>query len=161
MVQRLTNTGPPTSNLTISDCDLCFLKQSHLQADSPFDGGDDAVSEYSSFTSSCQVTDMPLTTTTLSSSTSTAAVPTTTCAGTNYNVSPGDTCQSIAQSQGISVGWLIAGECLVASPRKHFLNDLIDNPSQLSAYCTNITATSEPLCIQNKCKTYTVRQNDT
>jgi hypothetical protein len=110
----LIDIGPLTDNSTISDCDLCFVKQSQLQADSPFDGGEDAVSEYSSLTSSCQVTDMPLTTTSLPFSTSsTAPEPTATCAGTIYSVNAGDTCQSVAQSQGISVGWLISGELYV------------------------------------------------
>ncbi|KAI8630383.1 hypothetical protein F5Y19DRAFT_474775 [Xylariaceae sp. FL1651] len=134
--------GKPSGNQTISNCDTCIVKQLQLQAGSPFDGGDNLAADYSSLTSSCSITGMPVTTTTLASSTmSITDAPSPTCAGKTYQVSAGDTCRSIAQSQGISVGWLV-----------------VDNG--LNAYCAGFNATGS-LCIQNTCKTYIVKTNDT
>ncbi|KAI0905819.1 hypothetical protein F4823DRAFT_113363 [Ustulina deusta] len=134
--------GQPSRNETISPCDSCLVKQSQLQAGSPFDGGEDLVTEYDALTSSCSVTGMPVTTITLSSSSvTTTPSPSPTCAGNVYKVSPQDSCRSIAESQGISVGWLV-----------------IDNG--LNAYCAGFNATGS-LCIQDTCDTYTVKTNDT
>ncbi|KAI1158006.1 hypothetical protein F5B18DRAFT_668603 [Nemania serpens] len=141
-INASTPIGRPNSTSTISPCDNCFVKQLQLEAGSPFAGGDELVTSYSSLTSSCKVTGMPITATTLSSST-VSVTPTTTptCSGKTYKVSLSDTCRSIAQSQGIGVGWLVS-----------------DN--SLNAYCAGFNATGT-LCIQNTCTTYTVKAGDT
>ncbi|KAI1290485.1 hypothetical protein F5Y03DRAFT_401258 [Xylaria venustula] len=134
--------GQPNGTAVASPCDGCFVKQLQLQAGSPFGGGSELAAAYSSLTSSCGVAGMPIKTTAISSSmVSPTPNPISTCLGETYIVASNDTCRSIAQSQGISIGWLVS-----------------DN--NLNAYCAGFDATGS-LCIQNTCATYTIKVNDT
>jgi hypothetical protein len=75
---------------------------------------------------------------------STPGVPTSTeCVGTKYTIKSGDTCNSIALSQGLSTGELI-------------------DANKLQAFCANFPK-SGTLCIPqtSKCKTRTVETDDT
>lgn len=62
------------------------------------------------------------------------------CTGSNYTIKSGDTCNSIASSQGTATWYL-----------------LLDN--SLPAYCANFP-TSSSLCISHPCKSYTVQSGD-
>lgn len=126
-----------------SPCDLCFVESLRFQAGSPYYDGPLLASVYSSKTSSCKVSGMPLITTTIPTfpTTTQVSTPTPTCVGKTYAISSGDTCYSISKSQQIGTGWL-----------------LTDN--NLNAYCADFP-TSGTLCLINTCKTTTVKQNDT
>lgn len=127
-----------------SSCDLCYVKRLRQEAGSPYYEGPriSSLSMYESLTSSCGVTDMPMTTSTLGFSTPTApAAATPTCTGTAYTIQPGDDCYSISQSQSVGTGWLL-------------------DANDLSAWCSGFPATGS-LCIANSCNVYTVQNNDT
>ncbi|KAK0647930.1 LysM domain-containing protein [Lasiodiplodia hormozganensis] len=128
-----------------SACDLCAVKALQFAAGSPYYDGSmlQAQSVYQQLTSSCGVTGLPLSTTTLSflTSTSTTPSPTPTCAGKTYSIQSGDDCHSIAKSQGIGTMWLMT-----------------DN--NLPAWCNDFPTTGD-LCLVNTCSVYTVQQNDT
>jgi LysM repeat protein len=128
---------------TPSPCDLCFIKALKFQAESPFYGDSLLSSIYTSKTSSCKVTGMPLTISTLPVTTTTPSSPTPkpTCAGKTYAIQSGDTCYSVSKSQQIGTGWLIT-----------------DN--NLNAYCADFPS-SGILCLVNTCKTVTVQENET
>lgn len=128
------------TNLTCTDCSLKALQ---FKASSPFYSNDDIKNVYSSLTSSCSATGYSLSTSTFTftaPSTTATSVPTG-CNGTEYTISPGDTCLSVPQSQSIGTTWL-----------------LLDN--DLAAYCGNFPSNGT-LCIAHQCTTYTVQQNDT
>jgi LysM repeat protein len=137
-------TGTPLGDTEIpSPCDLCFIESLKFQAESPFYDGSLLSSIYTSKTSSCKVTGMPLTTSTLADTTTTPSSPTPqpTCAGKSYTIQSGDTCYSVSKSQQIGTGWLIT-----------------DN--NLNAYCADFPS-SGTLCLINTCKTVTVQENET
>ncbi|KAF8457847.1 hypothetical protein BDZ91DRAFT_785929 [Kalaharituber pfeilii] len=146
-------TSWPGANTTapIDTCDLCFIKSMRIQAGSPYYNGPRLLSQsqYQSKTSSCSVTGYPLTTTDPPAISEVPATTTTdgstetpgACAGTTYQIQPGDTCHSVSTSQGIGTAWL-----------------LMDN--DLAAACADFP-TSGSLCLVNTCSVYTVAQNDT
>lgn len=137
-------TGTPLEGTEApSSCDLCFIKALRFQAGSPFYDGQLLSSIYTSKTSSCKVTGMPLTTSTLPVTTTTPSSPTPqpTCAGKSYTIQSGDTCYSVSKSQQIGTGWLIT-----------------DN--NLDADCSDFP-TSGTLCLVNTCKTVAVQENET
>jgi LysM repeat protein len=125
-----------------SPCDLCFVKVLKFKAESPYYYDPLLSSVYTSKTSSCGISGMSLTPTTISGITSTSdqPTPTPTCSGLGYAVQPGDTCNSIAKSQQIGTGWLITDNDLTVS---------CDLPA------------SSSLCLVNTCKTVTVQHGDT
>lgn len=124
---------------------MCFIKRLRLQAGSPFYEGPRLASQsvYESLTSSCGVSNMPLTTSTLEFPTPpvTAPAPSTTCTGTTYTLKTGDDCYSVSRSQGIGTAWLLG-----------------DN--SLGAWCSDFPTTGN-LCISNTCDTRVVGVNDT
>lgn len=123
---------------------MCFVKKLGMQAGSPFYEGPRlaSMSLYQSMTSSCGVTGMPLTTSTLAFSTpASTPAPQATCTGTTYQVKAGDDCYSVSSSQGIGTAWLLS-----------------DN--NLAAHCADFP-TSGSLCLANTCETYVVRAGDT
>ncbi|KAI1505940.1 LysM domain-containing protein [Biscogniauxia marginata] len=129
-----------------SNCDLCFIKRLRMEAGSPYYEGPRllSMSLYESLTSSCGVSDMPLTTSTLGFSTPTGpttGTPTPTCAGSTYSIQPGDTCYSISKSQSVGTGWLL-------------------DDNNLFAWCADFPTTGN-VCITNTCSVYTVQANDT
>ncbi|KAL3486679.1 hypothetical protein BJX62DRAFT_228560 [Aspergillus germanicus] len=63
------------------------------------------------------------------------------CAGKTYTVEPGDTCQSICQSQGIETAWLLYD-------------------SWLESWCNNFP-TAGTTCLVNTCTPYTLQADDT
>ncbi|SPO07097.1 uncharacterized protein DNG_09791 [Cephalotrichum gorgonifer] len=132
-------------NETVVDpCDLCFIKRLKLEAESPYYSGQDLVSQgvYESKTSSCSVSDMPLTMSSLPVEITITPEPTQgACKGTTYDIQPGDNCRSIATSQNIGLYWL-----------------LTDNG--LGSFCSDFP-TSGLLCLVNTCETYSLQANDT
>ncbi|GAP91634.2 hypothetical protein SAMD00023353_6400110 [Rosellinia necatrix] len=130
---------------TPADCDLCFVKRLGLEAGSPYFDGPrlSSMGLYQSLTSSCSVSNMPLSTSTLDIPTLTSPTPgpTPTCTGETYSIQPGDTCLSISTSQGVGTGWLL-------------------DDNNLSAWCYDFPSTGN-LCINNPCTVHTVQANDT
>ncbi|ORY64855.1 uncharacterized protein BCR38DRAFT_431162 [Pseudomassariella vexata] len=125
-------------------CDMCFIKSLRMQAGSSYYDGPALASSsiYESKTSSCQVSDMPRTTSTLPFTVPAPAEPTSmTCAGKIYDIQAGDDCHSVSISQGIGTAWLLS-----------------DN--NLAAFCTDFPS-SGSLCLVNTCSVYTVQANDT
>ncbi|KAK3933774.1 hypothetical protein QBC46DRAFT_462929 [Diplogelasinospora grovesii] len=128
------------------NCTDCNLKQLQFLAGAAYYHDTGIVSVYSSLTSSCHVTDYPLTSSTLgfnttATATTTGVTASPTCTGSTYTIQNGDTCESISKTQSVATMWL-----------------LIDN--NLPAYCANFPTTGS-LCIQHICTTYTVQANDT
>ncbi|KAI9150011.1 LysM domain-containing protein [Paramyrothecium foliicola] len=130
---------------TSNPCDACLLANLRFQAGSPLYNGPVLRSRsiYQSKTSSCGVSNLPLTTVTNSILTTTSSSPTSTpsCEAKRYSIQPGDDCHSISLSQGIATEWLI-----------------IDN--DLAAFCHDFP-TEGDLCLVNTCKVYTVLESDT
>jgi LysM repeat protein len=128
-----------------SSCDLCFVKALKFQAESPYYYDPVLASIYTSKTSSCGISGMPLTTTTAIPGVTITADPPgptpTSCRGESYMVKPGDTCESVAKSQHIGTGWLITDNNLTSS-------------------CADFPK-SGSICLINTCKTVTVQKNDT
>ncbi|KAK3390168.1 hypothetical protein B0H63DRAFT_519403 [Podospora didyma] len=127
-----------------SPCDLCFVKGLRIQAGVPYFDGPAIVSMsvYESKTSSCNVVNMPRTTSTIPVIITSVPVPTQPpCAGTTYTIQTGDTCHSVSLSQGIGTAWL-----------------LMDN--RLPAWCDKFPTTGT-LCLENKCNVVTVQTNGT
>ncbi|KAJ2991553.1 hypothetical protein NUW58_g2476 [Xylaria curta] len=128
-----------------ADCDLCFVKRLGLEAGSPYFGRPrlSSMGLYQSLTSSCGVSNMPLSTSTIEIPTLTSPTsnPTPTCTGGTYSIQPGDGCYSIFKSQGVGTGWLL-------------------DDNDLGAWCYDFPSTGD-LCISNPCTVYTVQANDT
>ncbi|KAG8161313.1 hypothetical protein KVR01_009577 [Diaporthe batatas] len=142
-VRRLT-VFPRSERQGIDKCDDCLIKQMQFVAGSPMNGGVAFQDEYSSLTASCSKTGFPLASSTAPYPqppvpTSDPATPV--CTGATYQIQPGDTCQSISESQKVGTAWL-----------------LLDNG--LQSFCANFP-TSGSLCVQRSCKVYTVQANDT
>lgn len=64
-----------------------------------------------------------------------------TCAGKRYTITAGDDCYEISKVNSIGTAWLLS-----------------DN--NLAAYCSGFPTSGE-LCIENTCKVYTVKPDDT
>ncbi|KAL1616832.1 hypothetical protein SLS56_011264 [Neofusicoccum ribis] len=133
----------PANTSEPDQCDSCLVKSLQLEAGSPFFDGPviASMSLYESMTSSCGVTDQPLTTTTLGYYTQEPTSTPAPCAGSTYAIQPSDDCHSISLSQGIATAWLLS-----------------DN--DLPAWCASFP-TSGDLCIANVCTVVTVSANDT
>lgn len=138
--------APPSGVEPSGPCDLCFIKNLQKQAGSPYYDGPQIreSSIYESKTSSCSVTDYPLTISTLPFSQPPVISSTPTpspCSGKEYQIQSGDDCYKISKSQGIGTAWLLS-----------------DN--SLTAYCANFPQNGA-LCIKNTCQIYTVQPADT
>ncbi|KAJ3561274.1 hypothetical protein NPX13_g9010 [Xylaria arbuscula] len=136
--------GGVENGTSISECDLCFIKNLRMQAGSPYYDGPEVASQsiYESKTSSCSIANMPRTTWSMPTTVSDLPMPTpSACAGKEYQIQPGDDCHSISTSQGIATSWLLS-----------------DN--NLASFCTDFP-TEGSLCLTNTCSVYTVKANDT
>lgn len=123
-------------------CSGCGLRRLGDAAGDPFDGSRNAIERYSSYTSSCggDFTNHPLPTRAATSNSSNA-VPTAPACSSPYAIRGGDSCDSIASSQGTATNWL-----------------LMDN--NLQAHCANFPSNGS-LCIDHPCKPYKVKAGDT
>ncbi|KAI1448974.1 carbohydrate-binding module family 50 protein [Annulohypoxylon stygium] len=128
----------------ISPCDMCFVKGLRIQASVPYYDGPAIISQsiYESKTSSCSISGMPRTTSSLPATI--VPLPESTpapCAGEVYQLQPNQSCHSVSLSQKIGTAWLLS-----------------DN--QLGAWCADFP-TSGSLCLVNKCEVATVQANAT
>ncbi|KAH6842454.1 hypothetical protein B0I37DRAFT_197507 [Chaetomium sp. MPI-CAGE-AT-0009] len=132
-------------------CSTCSLRLSQALLNSPLGYEDSLAADYSSGTSSCQVTSYPVTspapyrlgTTTISIPTLTdrVPVPSYTCE-TKYTIKESDTCLSISWAKQVSTFSLL------------YLN-------KLPMMCAGFPAAGTEICIPQQCNTYMVMPIDT
>ncbi|ORY04390.1 hypothetical protein BCR34DRAFT_57224 [Clohesyomyces aquaticus] len=145
------NQSKTKSSIATITCDDCFLNEIQTKLQMPLYSNSDLATTFTSLTSTCKKTGFSVTpiatkTSWVISTTvpSTVGLPTsTTCTGNNYTIKSGDTCNSIALSQGLSTGNLL-------------------DANKLQAFCAKFPS-SGTLCIpaSGKCKTQTVKTGDT
>ncbi|KAH7322710.1 hypothetical protein B0I35DRAFT_509996 [Stachybotrys elegans] len=131
----------PTVTRSVNFCDNCVIKPFQFIAGQSYSNGFDRQAEYTSLTKSCTKTNFPLATTAPPVSSSTPE-PSPVCDGEVYTIKEGDTCQSISKANSLATAWMLS-----------------DN--QLKAFCADFPKAGETICIKNKCKTYTIKADDT
>ncbi|KND88572.1 hypothetical protein TOPH_06753 [Tolypocladium ophioglossoides CBS 100239] len=143
LVDQWSSDGPTSEQ----SCSECMLRTFQVELNSPFGYDDDFASYYSSLTSSCGVTNYPITspppftvsrTATTSSS---SASPSASCAS-HYTVKDGDDCLSVSKAQSVSTVML------------RFQNGI-------TADCSNFPKAGTSLCMPASCELYTLQANET
>lgn len=144
-------TNITTAEQAANDCSDCMLGPYAVQLDSPLGYSSDFAAQFASLTSSCGATGYAYTVPTayaLNSTTSATATATasstasstpTSCVA-SYTVGVNETCNDIAESQGVST------------------YDLM-NANDINIFCSNLVEGST-LCIPDKCTTVTVLPED-
>ncbi|KAK4117933.1 carbohydrate-binding module family 50 protein [Parathielavia appendiculata] len=132
-------------------CSACSLRLSQAVLDSPLGYTDALAADYSSLTSSCQVTSYPVTSPTrYALGTTTAPIPTPadgvpvpsyTCES-RYTIQESDTCESISRAKQVSTFSLLYS-------------------NKLPMFCLDFPAVGTEICIPQRCNTYMVLPIDT
>ncbi|KEY64329.1 hypothetical protein S7711_09874, partial [Stachybotrys chartarum IBT 7711] len=129
-----------TATASVNLCDNCVIKPFQFLAGTSYSNGFALQADYSTLTSSCSNTGFPLATTVTADPTTPPSAPT--CAGEEYTIQAGDTCQSISEANEVGTAWM-----------------LLDNG--LQAFCANFPEEGEKICIVNQCHTYVIQADDT
>ncbi|KAF2741655.1 carbohydrate-binding module family 50 protein [Sporormia fimetaria CBS 119925] len=131
-------------------CNDCYLSDITTDLKSPFGYSEELSSVHKSLTASCKSTTAysylkPTPVDITPSGSSSSPAPTApTCSGVKYTVKLGDTCNSIATTNSITI------------------NELLVSNNNVFADCTSFAPVGTVLCIRKKsCKLYTVQEEDT
>lgn len=146
---RSWQSSPATApNQNVQDCSDCILGLDQVQLNSPFGYDEDFASDFATQTSSCGKSGYTYTTpasyalnATATTTTSPSDTTSTACVAT-YAVVDGDTCNTVAQNNGVSTFRLLTA-------------------NGISLDCSNFPYPGASLCIPPSCDTYTVALNDT
>ncbi|KAL2807585.1 hypothetical protein BJX63DRAFT_436907 [Aspergillus granulosus] len=144
LIDEWSQAGPTAEQ----SCSECMLKTFQVELNSPFGYNDEFASYYSSLTSSCGVSDYPITspapytvTATTSMSATTSATPSIRCAS-KYTVKEGDDCSSVSQAQKVSEAMLRYN-------------------NEITADCSNFPDAGASLCLPDTCNVHTLQANQT
>ncbi|PLB53269.1 hypothetical protein P170DRAFT_404258 [Aspergillus steynii IBT 23096] len=144
LIDEWSQAGPTAEQ----SCSECMLKTFQVELNSPFGYDDEFASYYRSLTSSCGVSDYPITlppsytvTATSSTSTTTSVTPSISCAS-KYAVKKGDDCSSVSQAQQVSEAMLRYN-------------------NEIAADCSNFPDVGTSLCLPATCDVYTLQANQT